>query len=258
MFGEKFKKASKNITVSKEVLSETREKMLREATKTHEKNYFAKAAVSFATIAAVICIGIFGTQLISPPDQPQTLQTGNNLLSISAYAYEQQEDGQLKQREINLSQEDAYTSEYIIAIRGGENNEYQLTQIKMLGFKCHGENISKVDFKIDNGVLKVPNESWAEEKLLKNLESKGKTLTIDYESGAPEEVYWESEPFTVKIETEEGRQANSESTETKDPMLIPEIAATITATVHFKDGSTAEKVIVYDSEKGTIKVEEVK
>ena len=114
------------------------------------------------------------------------MQTGNNLLSISAYAYEQQEDGQLKQREINLSQEDAYTSEYIIAIRGGENNEYQLTQIKMLGFKCHGENISKVDFKIDNGVLKVPNESWAEEKLLKNLESKGKTLTIDYESGAPE------------------------------------------------------------------------
>lgn len=258
MFGEKFKKASKNITVSEVVLSETREKMLREATTAHKRNYFARIAVSFAAIAAIACASMFGMQVISPPSQPQTSQTGNNLFSISAYAYEQQEDGQLKQKEINLTQEDAYTSEYIIAIRGGENNEYEVTQIKMLGFKCHGENISKVDFKIDNGVLKLPNESWAEEKLLKNLESKGKTLTIDFESGVPDEVYWESDPFSIKIDAEDGRRIYSKNTQTKDPMLIPDMTATITATVHFKDGSTAEKVIVYDSEKGTIKVEEVK
>ena len=71
------------------------------------------------------------------------------------------------------------------------------------------------------------------------------------------EVYWESEPFTVKIETEEEDKPIAKVRKQRS-MLIPEIAATITATVHFKDGSTAEKVIVYDSEKGTIKVEEVK
>lgn len=251
MFSERFKNAGKNIKVSDDILQDTRKKML-DASAPHVKrrHYAARTAISFVC-AAALAFGVWGTQLYAPPKEQGKQQAGKNLFSITAFAYEQQEDGQLKQKEIKLSQEEAYTSETIIAIRDGEKDEYKVTQIKMLGLKCQGENIEKVDFKIDNGVLKVPNESWAKEKLLKNLEARGNTLTVDYETGVPDEVYWESDPFIVKTNA-----TYSKNTETKDSMLIPDMTATITATVYFKDGSRAEKSIVYNNEKGTIKVEE--
>ena len=257
LFGEKFKRASKNITVSEKVLDDTRQKMLLQApAPIKRKKHFVKATVSFAAIATITCAGMIGTQFFNPSNQPEVQQAENNLFSISAFAYEQQENGQLKQKEINLLQEEAYSSEIIIAIRDGEDKEYEVTQIKMLGIKCEGENIAKVDFTIDNGVLKVPNYNWSKEKLLTNLESRGKTLTVDYEKGALDEIYWESDPFRVKIDMKEGAKPYSKDTQTEDPMLVPDMEATITATVYFKDGTQSEKSLVYDAGKGTIKVEE--
>lgn len=262
MFGEKFKKASKNITVSETILHDTRQKMLDAAAPPVKRtNYFARTAVSFACIAVVICIGVWGIQISTPPqDSDSTQKAVNNLFSISAYAYEQQ-DGQLKQKEINLSQSsNVGLSENIVAISGGENNEYEARYIKLLGVVCKGDTIQKVDFQIDNGVLKIPNKNWETEKLLKNLESKGKQLTVDYSEGAPIEIYWESDPFRLKVDTEEGTKFTiGDSQEAgSTPILTPEFKASITATVHFKDGSQVEKSIVYDASKGSVILEETK
>jgi hypothetical protein len=262
MFSKKFRKASKDIKVSKAVLQDTRQKMLETAAPPVKRmRYFIKAAVSFACIAAVAFAGIWEVHISVPQQESGTLQTVKNLFSITAYAYEQQGDGQLKPKEIDLSQNrDSNGSEYIIAISGGENNEYVGKEIKLLGIECKGTTIEKVDFRIDNGTLKIPNQNWATEKQLENLESKGKQLTVDYSKGVHPEIYWESDPFNIKFESKEGAtfKLGESQEEGSIPILTPSMSARISVTAHFKDGSQTEKSIVYDASKGSIIVEETK
>jgi len=254
MFGEKFKKASKNISVSQQVLCDTRQKMLAISLKrTKRSKYFIRAAVSFACLMVITLASVYGAKVFVPSNETEGQQITKNIFSISAYAYEQSEDGKLSPKEINLSQNENFQglndTGLIVVLTKPDDDTYDVKCITLLGIQCKGETIQKVDFKIDSGTLKVPNKAWETEKTPKNLEDKGKALTIDYKEDTSADVYWESEPFQVKTGDE---LSISES----PSVLIPEMKTNITATVYFDDGSQAEKNLICDLAKGSIVIEE--
>lgn len=257
MFSEKFKKASKNIKVSEEVLNDTREKMYVSTISARKNFSRRRAAIAFATAFVIVCAGIFRTQILAPQNKDLP-KSANNLFAISAYAYDQEEEGTLKKKEIDLLQSSNDESvEDMVLISGGVNDEYKASYIKLLGIVCQGENIDKVDFSINKGTLKIPNENWKTEKLPGNLQSRGQILTIDYSEGDPIEVYWESDPIQIKIDKENGKRYIIGESEYSDKasLLSSELTLTITATAYFKDGSKEQKTIVYDASKGKIKLE---
>ena len=92
-----------------------------------------KMAVSFASIAAVICLMVLGGTLLFP-------QTGN-AFELKAYALEQQADGSIERREVDLVNE-SYGWSF--------NDDGENVYIN-IWLKCDGENIESVDFYVDEG-----------------------------------------------------------------------------------------------------------
>ena len=92
-----------------------------------------KVAASFAAVAAVICLLVFGG-LFSPAQS-------DNLFVIKAYAMEQQMDGSIGLREVDLLGDTHYWSIY---------NDGSVFYVSA-NLKCEGENIRSVDFNTDEG-----------------------------------------------------------------------------------------------------------
>ncbi|MCL2152887.1 MAG: hypothetical protein FWH57_08020 [Oscillospiraceae bacterium] len=134
-----------NITIgSREIWSSDRVKELTMSTialqnATHEmpqklqKRPVFKTAVSLASVAAVICLMVLGGTLLFPRD--------DNVFELKAYALEQQADGSLERREVDLVNE----------TYGWSFNEDGENVYINIWLKCEGENIESVDFYVDEG-----------------------------------------------------------------------------------------------------------
>ena len=100
--------------------------------KQHKKHLVFKMAVSLAATAAVICLVVFGSMLLSPQS--------DNIFTLRAYAMEQLSDGSFALREVDLLNETHYGFAYIDGVFYVNAN-----------LKCEGENIKSVDFYTDDG-----------------------------------------------------------------------------------------------------------
>ena len=92
-----------------------------------------KVAASFAAVAAVICLMVFGGMFSS--------MQSDNLFILKAYAMEQQADGSIELREVDLLGDTHYWSTY---------NDGSIFYVSA-NLKCEGENIKGVDFYTDDG-----------------------------------------------------------------------------------------------------------
>ena len=97
------------------------------------KRSFFKTAASFAAAAAVLCLMVLGGTLLMPQDR--------NAFELTAYALEQQDDGSIEQRQVDLVNE---TNSW--SYRDDGENVYINVWLK-----CDGENIERVDFYVDEG-----------------------------------------------------------------------------------------------------------
>ncbi len=104
--------------------------------KRQKKRPVFKAAVSFASAAAVICLIVLGGKFLAPQD--------DNIFIIKAYAMEVQNDGSVQLREVDIMDtRPEYWGGYI----DGETH----TMYVGLGLRCEGEHIESVEFSTDNG-----------------------------------------------------------------------------------------------------------
>jgi hypothetical protein len=114
--------------------------------KEQKKRSAFKTVVSFATSAAVICMILFGSMLLS--------QQGDsvNEYFLKAYALEQQYDGSIEFREVDLHNDTLFWATFY------DGSTFYVGA----NLKCEGENISSVIFHLDNGFfakqyLKIEN-----------------------------------------------------------------------------------------------------
>ena len=98
-----------------------------------KKRPLFKLAAPFAAVAAVICLIVFGGVFSSTQD--------GNLFILKAYAMEQQTDGYIELREVDLLGETHYWSTY---------NDGSVFYVSA-NLKCEGENIRSVNFYADEG-----------------------------------------------------------------------------------------------------------
>ncbi|MDR1132142.1 MAG: hypothetical protein LBL15_06980 [Oscillospiraceae bacterium] len=193
--------------------------------KRRRKRPVLKTAVSLAT-AAVICLAMFGAPLLTP--------RADNAFSIKAYAMEQQTDGSVALREVDLINLPHVWSAYI-----DDENIYLNVRLK-----CEGENIKSVDFftddaffakqyiKMKNGKIVTGNVSMlyvGESQTLAmygtDFEIVGNTLTLDQDTMTDDLLLF------LGTENIEG--------------LVPS-AMTVHAAVTFDDGETREETLVLD------------
>ncbi|MDR1131440.1 MAG: hypothetical protein LBL15_03375 [Oscillospiraceae bacterium] len=104
--------------------------------KQHKKRPVFKAAGSFAAAAAVLCLMVLGSMLLTPQ--------ADNIFVIKAYAMAVQEDGSVQLREVDIANN---RPEYW----GGHIDGETKTLYLGIGLRCEGENIESVEFSTDDG-----------------------------------------------------------------------------------------------------------
>ena len=98
-----------------------------------KKRPILKAAVSFAAVAAVVCLMAFGGMF--------SAKQSDNMFIVKAYALEQQTGGAIEFREVELLGETHYWSTF------SDGNVFYVNA----NLKCEGENIERVDFYSNEG-----------------------------------------------------------------------------------------------------------
>jgi len=137
MKNDKIVNAFNTIQLSDEVKNRVFHKAMA---KQHKKRPLFKAAASLAAAAAVICLIVFGSMLMPPHNE--------NIFSLKAYATEQQPDGSIALREVDLlSGQTHYWSTY------SDGNVIYVS----VNLKCDGENLESVDFYTDDGYFLIQN-----------------------------------------------------------------------------------------------------
>ena len=201
--------------------------------KKHKKRPVFKAAASFAAVAAVIWLTVFGNMLLPPQNE--------NIFSLKAYAMEQLADGSVELREVNLHSGAYHWSFY---------NDGSVCYVNT-NLKCEGENIKFVEFHADNGFfakqyLKIEDGKIIQEEgvsasyakgptdfdytLLRygtDFERVGNNLTLDSDAMASDFLLF------VGMEVSGWKE---------DPQKI-----TIRAVATFDDGKTQEETITLDA-----------
>ena len=137
MKNDKIVNAFNTIQLSDEVKNRVFHKAMA---KQHKKRPLFKAAASLAAAAAVICLIVFGSMLMPPHNE--------NSFSLKAYATEQQPDGSIALREVDLLSEQTH----YWSIDNAGNFIYVSVNLK-----CDGENLESVDFYTDDGYFLIQN-----------------------------------------------------------------------------------------------------
>ena len=216
MKNDKIVNAFNTIQLSDEVKNRVFHKAMA---KEHKKRPLFKAAASLAAAAAVICLIVFGSMLMPPHNE--------NNFSLKAYATEQQPDGSIALREVDLlSEQTHYWSTY------SDGNVIYVS----INLKCDGENLESVDFYTDDGYFLIQNSKLP---LQENVDF----YTVE---GAP----WKGISF---------RKGSADNDFTLIIYIYGgsgwrEISSTITlrAVATFSDGKTQEETITFnlDNTKG--------
>ena len=204
----------------------------------HKKRPVFKAAVSFATAAAVICLMVFGSIFLTPQD--------GNMFVIKAYAMEVQEDGSVQLREVDIADT---RPEYW----GGYIDRKTNTMYVSLGLRCEGENIESVEFSTASGFFAeqyIGNLSDLEARVSgdasvgairvgpdnqmimfsMDFDDVGSTIILDNETVDDYLLFWGGNYV--------------DSAESESPPFPKEI--NVHAKVTFSNGKTAEKDITID------------
>ncbi|MGE4485332.1 MAG: hypothetical protein AB7C97_09525 [Oscillospiraceae bacterium] len=199
--------------------------------KQHKKSPVFKAAVSFATAVAVICLMVFGSMFLTPQ--------ADNIFVVKAYAMEVQEDGSVQLREVDIMDtRPEYWGGYI----DGETN----TMYVGLGLRCEGENIESVEFSTDDGFFAeqyignlsdistsgVPTLYVGPDNQMvvfgTDFDDVGSMITLDKETADNYLLFW----GTNYIDSSESPS-------------FPKVT-TVHAKVTFRNGKTAEKDVTID------------
>ncbi|NLT63777.1 MAG: hypothetical protein GXY01_04835 [Clostridiales bacterium] len=193
-----------------------------------------KVVVSFATVAAVIWLIVFGSTFFTPQ--------GDNIFAVKAYAMEVQEDGSVQLREVDIADT---RPEYWGGHIDGETN----TMYVGLGLRCEGENIGSVEFSTDSGffaeqyignladisTIGVPTLYVGPDNQMvmfgEDFDDVGSTITLDAETVDDYLLFWGTH-YVGGLEY---------------PSFPEEI--TIHVKVAFINGKTAEKDVTIDLSK---------
>ena len=219
--------------IKQEILNDITQKQQKRSKLSILKSF--KPAKIIATAAALIFCFIFGHMLINP-------QNGNSF-ALKAYAMEQQEDGSIEMREVDLMEDmQAWSGCY-----DGEN------LFMSINLKCEGENIKSVDFYTDEGFFA--------KQYLKIIDGK-----IVLEDGVPASFGSNGDgTYTITMYGDDFEKIGSSFTLNKDDMtddlllflgtpvtnwLETPTQMTIRAVATFNDGKTQEETLVIDRTKG--------
>ncbi|MCL2621394.1 MAG: hypothetical protein FWD97_10720 [Defluviitaleaceae bacterium] len=144
MFKAQYKKEMEQITPSQDLLNRTKAAMKSELTSKKKKHKpFPKrpilpGVIAFATVAAVLLVAVFGRNLFN--------QSGDifpaNAFAMRVYAMELQPDGSYVRREMDITLLEGWHGYY--------DGEALYISIG-LWFEFEGENISTVEFLLENG-----------------------------------------------------------------------------------------------------------
>ncbi|GHU49290.1 hypothetical protein FACS1894127_2160 [Clostridia bacterium] len=184
-----------------------------------------RSAVALATVAAVFCLVMFGTTLLNP-------QT-DNVFSIKAYAMEQQTDGSVELREVDLINQDHIWSGY----NDGENIYLNVR------LKCEGENIKSVDFFTDEGFfakqyIKMENGKIVTDNVPISYVGDSHTLVM---YGTDFEIVGSKLTLEKDVMTDDLLLFLGSSINGRMPLTM-----TIRALATFNDGKTQEETLMID------------
>jgi hypothetical protein len=187
---------------------------------------FFKAAALLGTVAAVICLTMLGSALLSPQGS----------FELKAYAMEQQDDGSIVQREVDLVNETHGWSFH----DDGENVYINVW------LQCDGENIASVDFYVDEGFFAKQYVKRENGQIVRD----GVPMTVsdsvivhygdDYVN-VGSRFTLNADEMTEDLLVFWGR----ESRRVGDDLNLPS-ELTIRAVATFHDGKTQEEVLVLD------------
>ncbi|MDR1159641.1 MAG: hypothetical protein LBK69_03345 [Syntrophomonadaceae bacterium] len=238
MFEKQYKNEMEKVAPSQHLISLTKAAMRAEMEPKRQRSVF-KAAVSLA-MAAAICLVLIGTMLLTPQ--------ADNAFFLKAYAMEQQSDGTIELREVDLLEQTSHWSSNF------DGKELYLN----IDLKCEGENIKSVDFYTDDGFFA--------KQQLKIIDGK-----IIYEAGVPAIGWTDAEGrSTVTMYGRDFEKIGSEFTlnenDITDDLLLflgmelttedwdwvkhipPQMAIRAVATFH--DGKTQEETLTLDFSSG--------
>jgi hypothetical protein len=230
MKNEKIVNAFNTIQPSGEVKNRVFSKVM---SKQHKQRPRFKAAVSLATAAAVICLMVFGSMLLFPQNE--------NIFTLKAYAMEQQADGSIVLREVDLHSETYHWISY---------NDGSLFYVNA-NLKCEGENIQSVVFYADDGFFakqyliiedgKIVQEDGVSASYVKGPSDDDYTL-LRY--GTDFDIIGNS--FTLESDVMTDNFLLFVGMEISDWRENPS-QITIRAVATFNDGKTQEETITFDA-----------
>jgi hypothetical protein len=150
MFGKRYKNEMWAVAPSRRLIGLTKAAMRAEMVPKRKRPAFkAAAALATAAAAAAICLALFGATPLAP-------QAGDNAFSLNAYAMEQQADGTMEMREVDLLGQTPHWSSSF------DGKELYLN----INLKCEGENIRSVDFYTDDGFFAKQRLKMADGKIV--------------------------------------------------------------------------------------------
>ncbi|NLO38286.1 MAG: hypothetical protein GX115_02265 [Ruminiclostridium sp.] len=207
-------------------MEQIREKCIRQVISQEQprKRPRFRAAVTLATTAVVVICLLFGTMLLNPH--------GDNVFFVKAYAMEQQPDGSIGLREVDVvNQPDVW----------GGYTDGKVFYVSV-GLKCEGENIKSIEFSTEEGF-------FAKQHIddLKNSEDV-KTLYVGAESRI---AVYGTDFETVGDKIILNKDTLSDDlllfwgTENNDLKNIPQ-KIDIQAKATFDDGRTDERTVTID------------
>ena len=142
MLDKQYKKEMEQITPSQDLINRTKMAMraeMQSVPQSKPKHSLFRKAIALVTVAAIITIAIFGTNLLN---QTNDIFFPDNFFTIRAYAMEVQPDGTIKMREVDISQLEGWA--------GHDDGEALFISIG-LWFDFEGYNIKTVEFSLEEG-----------------------------------------------------------------------------------------------------------
>lgn len=199
------------------------------------KNPARQAVISFAAMAAVVCLMIFGSTFLTPQS--------DNLFAVKAYAMEAKEDGSVHLCEVDIIDS---KPEYWGGFVSGETNKMYIG----IGLRCEGEDIESVTFSTEEGFLAEQNisklsELPPEKRSSMHVGPEGKMVMLGTEFGRQSDTIQyageEMDDYLLFWGTDYKGDLVSDVSILAHPEKIR-----IHVKVRFRDGSTAQRDVVID------------
>jgi len=238
---------------------ETRERIFEKSRQTKHKRPIFKSAVAIAAAAAMICLLVFGGSLLQPQDS-------GNMFAVKAYAVEQQADGSIELRTVDI----------VDRLETWGGIMYNGKTYIGVGLKCEGENIKSVEFSTDSGFFAKQDIEKIKQKrelgdeitylfmgsernmILMGMEFEelGKRFSMDKDTDRNSElIFWgvdgEEMPSAIVFDAIVTFEDGTTQTETVTIELDNTIGVMIHDTVTTQDGVTMDSITVVDGEAMT-------